>query len=328
MKAIYTLGIDIAKRKFNVCLRPATGHCADGMESQFANDSSGFAELQRWLQTHQAQAVHACMEATSRYGDALALFLFQQGHQVSVVNARRIHHYARSRLARTQNDSVDAALIADFCATQIPRRWQPIPAGKRRLQDLMRTREFFVEQKIQCANRLETASQAIAEHLHKQIEHTDKVISAIQKDLQALLKEQPQLATLVELADSVTGVGLLTAAVAVAELPEPAAFEHVGQVVAFAGLDPQQKTSGDSVATVPHLSKMGSALLRKVLYMAALSALRSNPVVRALGQRLKAKGKSGKLIVAAAMRKLLRLIFGVLKSQQPFDPHWSMPSAT
>lgn len=109
---------------------------------------------------------------------------------------------------------------------------------------------------------------------------------------------------------------------AVAELPPVGQFEHAGQAVAFAGLDPRRKTSGDTIATVPRQSKMGSRLLRKTLYMAALCALRKNPVVAALAKRLAAKGKTGKLVVGAAMRKLLRLIFGVLKTQKPFDPDW------
>jgi transposase len=122
-------------------------------------------------------------------------------------------------------------------------------------------------------------------------------------------------------------VGLLTAAVAVAELPPVEQFEHAGQAVAFAGLDPKRKTSGDTIATAPRQSKMGSRLLRKTLYMAALCALRRNPIIAALGQRLAAKGKTGKLAVGAAMRKLLRLIFGVLKTQKPFDPNWETARA-
>jgi len=205
MKVVYTLGIDIAKRKFNVCLRRSSGRCQNRFEAQFSNDASGFEQLKLWLQKRQARP-HACMEATSRYGDALALFLFGHGYPVSVVNARRIHHYACSRLARTQNDTVDAALIADFCASEVPRHWQPISAQKRRLQDLVRTRQFFVEQKTQCANRLETASQDVAEYLHEQIEHTEQLIGRIEKDLRALLLQQPQLAALVELADSIPGL--------------------------------------------------------------------------------------------------------------------------
>jgi len=108
----------------------------------------------------------------------------------------------------------------------------------------------------------------------------------------------------------------------VAELPPMERLEHAGQAVALAGLDPRSKTSGTSVHAAPRLSKMGSRLLRQTLYMAAMTALRHNPIIRALGQRLAAKGKGGKRRIVAAMRKLVRLIYGVLKHGQPFNPEW------
>jgi transposase len=322
MKVIPILGIDIAKRKFDVCLRPAAQLEGARANATFDNNLKGVRALLRWLDQHQAACVHACLEATSRYGEALALFLHQHQHQVSVVNPRRIHHYAGSRLVRTQNDQVDAGLIADFCASEKPRLWEPMADDKRQLQDLVRTRGFLVDQKQQCANRLETEGVHTRPHLRQLIGHLEKSLAKIEKQLAALLQERTELARQVALVDSIIGVGLLTAAVAVAELPPIGQFEHAGQAVAFAGLDPRRKTSGDTIATAPRQSKMGSRLLRKALYMAALCALRKNPIIVALGQRLAAKGKTGKLAVGAAMRKLLRLIFGVLKSQKSFDPNW------
>lgn len=321
MQATHILGIDIAKRKFDVCLRTAT---ADGPRQAhtFPNHAKGFQALNAWLAKHHVPQLHACLEATSRYGDALALHLHQHGHTVSLVNPRRTRHYADSRLVRTQNDTIDAALIADFCASQHPRPWQPVSAGKRQLQDLVRTRGFFLNQKKQCGNRLETTDPTSAKLLRQHVRQLDTTLEKLEAQITDLLKTQPDLARQVALADSISGVGLLTAAVAVAELPPIERLEHAGQAVAFAGLDPRKKDSGTSVHTAPRLSKMGSRLLRQTLYMAALTALRHNPIIRALGQRLKAKGKGGKRTVAAAMRKLVRLIYGVLKQGKPFDPNW------
>jgi transposase len=320
MQASYILGIDIAKGKFDVCLRPTAGgpHYA----RTFPNNATGFKALNTWLATHPLQQLHACLEATSRYGDALALHLYRHGHTVSLVNPRRTRHYADSRLVRTQNDTIDAALIADFCASEQPRFWQPMAAGKRQLQDLVRTRSFFLNQKQQCLNRLEPAAALCAKPLRQHVRQLDATLKKLETQIAALLQTQPDVAQQVALAQSIPGVGRLTAAVAVAELPAIEKLEHAGQAVAFAGLDPRKKTSGTSVATAPRLSKMGSPLLRQTLYMAALAALRHNPIIRALGQRLKAKGKGGKCAVAAAMRKLVRLIYGVLKQGQPFDPNW------
>lgn len=321
MQATHILGIDISKDKFDVCLRAAASEGARHAAT-FPNHTKGFKALNNWLAKHSIGHLHACLEATSRYGDALALHLHQHGHTVSVVNPRRTRHYADSRLVRTQNDTIDAALIADFCASQDLRAWEPIPEGKRQLQDIVRTRGFFLGQKQQCGNRLETADPVSAKHLRQHIRQLDATLGKLETQITELLKREPELARQVGLADSISGVGLLTAAVAVAELPPIERMEHAGQAVAFAGLDPRKKTSGTSVSTAPRLSKMGSRLLRQTLYMAAMAALKHNPIIRALGERLEAKGKGGKPKVVAAMRKLLRLIYGVLKQGKPFDPKW------
>ena len=321
MPATHILGIDIAKDKFDVCLRAAAPEGARHAAT-FSNHAKGFQALNTWLAKHSIGQLHACLEATSRYGDALALHLHQHGHTVSLVNPRRTRHYADSRLVRTQNDTIDAALIADFCASQNPRPWLPVSAGKRQLQDLVRTRGFFLGQKQQCGNRLETADPISAKPLRQHIRQLDATLTKLETQITELLQTQPELARQVGLADSISGVGWLTAAIAVAELPPIERLEHAGQAVALAGLDPRKKTSGTSVHTAPRLSKMGSRLLRQSLYMAALAAMRHNPIIRALAERLAAKGKGGKRAVVAAMRKLVRLIYGVLKQGKPFDPNW------
>jgi transposase len=321
MLAPHILGIDIAKLKFDVCLRERA-HGSVRHVHQFPNNPKGFNALQRWLRQHGATLVHACLEATSRYGDAVAAFLHAQGHTVSVVNPRRTRNYAHGRLVRTQNDAIDAALIADFCVSEPVRIWQPMATDRQLLQELVRTRAFFSQQKQQAQNRLETAFPTSAKLLRQQIRQLEATLKKLEKQLTQLLKAAPELARQVELASSIGGVGQLTAAVALAELPPIDQLEHAGQAVALAGLDPRRKTSGTSVHTAPRLSKMGSALLRQTLYMAALAALRCNPIAQALAQRLKAKGKGGKCAVAAVMRKLIRLIYGVLKQGQPFDPNW------
>ena len=325
MKATHSLGIDISQAKFDVCLRlidapaPIPRHRA-----QFDNRPAGFQKLRRWLVQHlPAQAhLHACQEATSRYGDALALALHAQAHTVSVVNPRCIRHYADSRLVRTQHDPLDAQIIADYCATQNPSPWQPAPAELRQLQDLTRLRQFFVHQSQRLQNRLHTESPALARFVRRQVRQLQKTIAELETQITQHLQAHAALAEQVERVDSIPGVGPVTAAAVVAELPPLDRLTHAGQAVALAGLDPRKKDSGSSVRGVAHLSKMGSRPLRAALYMAGVSALTHNPLVRALGQRLAAKGHTGKTVVCAAMRKLVRLSYGVLKTGQPFDPNW------
>jgi len=327
----HILGIDIAKHKFDVHLRTLVD--AEARHSAtFMNHAKGFEMLQSWLKSQgvgQPATLHACLEATSRYGDGLAAWLHLQGYQTSLVNPRRTRHYADSRLARTVNDRIDAGLIADFCAAHREQLslWEPLAADHRQLQDLTRARQSLIEHRDGFANLLETAAGLARKGFQRQIQHLEKEIQRLDKAIKGFLEQTPELQRQVALADSVPGVALITAATVVAELPPIHKISRANQAVALFGLDPKNKTSGQSVHTPARLSKMGSRRGRRALYMPALTALRCNPDIRALGQRLKDKGRSGKYIVVAAMRKLLRQIYGVLKGGKPFDPHWSQRPA-
>jgi transposase len=136
------LGIDVAKAKFDAALL-VEGKVLYGT---FPMDTSGFAALQHWLGKHTvsgSDSVHACLEATGAYGAALALFLYEAGHQVSVVNPARIAAYAKSRLVRTKTDKTDAVLIAHFCAREQPPIWTPPATEVRELQALVRRVEML-----------------------------------------------------------------------------------------------------------------------------------------------------------------------------------------
>lgn len=324
--ATHILGIDIAKNKFDVHLRALLGSELH-LTATFPNDPMGFQRLQRWLTQKAACAndqLHACMESTSTYGDALADFLYGQGYLVSMVNPRRTRHYADSQLTRTVNDKIEARVIADFCASQRDKLmlWEPLSSEHRQLRDLTRARQALVDERDRFGNMLETAVGLARQTFLKQLQQLDRQIKQLQKAIQQFVALFPQLHQQIELADSVPGVGFVTAAAVVAELPPIEKIPQARQAVALFGLDPIKKTSGTSVDTAARMSRMGSRRGRRALYMPALVALRYNPIIRALGQRLQANGHTGKYVVVAAMRKLLRLIYGVIKQGRPFDPQW------
>ena len=117
------LGLDLAKLKFNACLVRDGGKLRHKV---FPNTAEGFAQLSEWMAKQGAERVHACMEATGTYGDALAAHLHEAGHAVSRVNPAAVKAYAQSHLSRTKNDRVDAALIAGYCAERrLPRGSRP-----------------------------------------------------------------------------------------------------------------------------------------------------------------------------------------------------------
>jgi transposase len=318
----HILGIDIAKDKFDVHLRRLL-HSELHLAASFTNDLKGFRALQRWLQKADCRPdqLHACMESTSIYGDALAQFLHSQGYLISMVNPRRTRHYANSQLTRTVNDTIDARLIADFCADQRHRLlfWEPLSPEHRQLRDLSRARQALVDNRDRFANMLQTAGGAARKIFLKQVRQLERQIQQIEQAIRQFIAQFPELEKQIQLADSVPGVGLITAATVVAELPPLKKIPQARQAVALFGLDPIKKTSGKRIDTPARMSRMGSRRGRKALYMPALVALRCNPIIKILGQRLRDKGHAGKYVVVAAMRKLLRLIYGVIKQAKPFD---------
>jgi transposase len=314
------LGLDLAKLKFNACLVRNSGKLRHKV---FPNTEAGFAQLCAWLEAQGAAPARACMEATGAYGDALAAYLHE--HRVSRVNPAAVKAYAQSHLSRTKNDRVDAALIAGFCAERRPPAWAPPAAELRELQALVRRLDSLVEMRAMEGNRLcsgitvaavrESVEELIA-HLSEQIERTEALI-------RSHVDRHPGLRRQRELLDSIPGIGETTAAALLAEVPDIKQYRSARQVAAFAGLVPRERQSGSSVRGRVRLSKIGDARLRKALYFPAVTALRCSPFFQAWAEGLRARGKSKMAVIGAAMRKLVHLAYGVLKTGKPFDPEWA-----
>ena len=316
------LGIDIAKLKFDVCLMNMEGK---RRHKVFPNTAAGFAQLAAWLTQQQVACAHACMEATGTYGEALAYHLHAVGHLVSVVNPAAVKAFAASRLSRTKTDKVDAELIARFCLAQQPHAWTPPAVEVRELQALVRRLEALIEMRVAEENRLEAGSMVAAvrssveahvAYLAAEIERTGELIRH-QIDHHPTLKEQS------ELLDSIPGIGRATAALLLAEIVDVTQYTSARQVAAYAGLVPRERRSGSSLRGRTRLSKIGNARLRRALYFPAITALRCSEFFQAWAAGLRERGKCKMSVIGAAMRKLIHLAYGVLKSGQPFDPEWA-----
>jgi transposase len=316
------LGIDIAKLKFNVCLINLNGKLKHKV---FPNTLTGFEQLTDWLSKQGVERVHAYLEATGTYGEALSLFLHQADHRVSVVNPAAIKAFAQSRLSRTKTDKVDAELIARFCLAQQPAAWTPPSMEVRELQALVRRLESLVEMRVAEENRLssgitiEAVRQSVQEHLtylNEQIKRTEELI-------RQHINNHPGLKRQSELLDSIPGIAETTAALLLSELPDIKQYRSARQVAAYAGLVPRERQSGSSLRGRARLSKIGNARLRKALYFPAITALRCSRFFQAWAKGLQERGKCKMSVICAVMRKLVHLACGVLKSGKPFDPQWA-----
>lgn len=311
------LGIDIAKAKFDVALLWPTGKWR---RKSCANTPTGFEELGAWLQRHAGGLVHAGLEATGAYGDALATWLHDAGHVVSVLNPSIIRAYAGAQLARSKTDRVDAELIARYLATQQPPAWAPPAREIRELQALVRRLDALQEMRTQEANRLTAGPlvPVVQLSIDAVLATLDAEIAQVRQLIRDHVDRHPPLRQQRDLLTSIPGIGEATAAVLIAELFDKR-YRSARQAAAFAGLVPRRYESG-TLKGRTRLSKIGPGRLRKALYFPALAALRCNPTIRTFKGRLQTAGKARMVIVGAAMRKLIHLAYGVLKSGRPYNP--------
>jgi len=312
------LGIDIAKLKFNVCLIREDGKFSHKV---FANTRAGFSQLSAWLTAHHVPQVHACLEATGAYGEALATYLADAGHRTSVINPAAIKAYAGCQLSRTKTDKVDAELIARFCLTQNPPVWTPAAPEIRELQALVRRLDALIEMHTMEQNRLSsgTAVAAVTASIQNVIEGLEREIKHTEKLIKGHIKSYPTLKADRDLLLSIPGIGEATTARLLSEINFHQ-YATARSVAAFTGLVPRLRQSGTSVRGKARLSKVGSPRIRHALYFPAVTALRCNPVIKAWAQGLRERGKCEMQIISAVMRKLIHLAYGVLKSGKLYDP--------
>jgi transposase len=259
------------------------------------------------------------MEATGRYGEDLAHFLYVSGHNVSIVNPAQIKHYGKSLLRRTKTDKADSRLIAEFAQRHELSLWKPLSPHLQSLKDQVRCLESFKKDGAQTRNRLEGAKDIIVQKmLQDRLIHIQEQISDLEGEIKNLIDDDPKLSQTVELLNTIPGIGKTSAINLLAELPDLSSFKSAKQLAAFAGLNPSIKRSGTSVKGREFISKTGSRELRKIFFFPAMAVMRMTALSPFI-DRLKAKGKKGKVIVVAVMRKLLHHVFGVLKSQTPFN---------
>jgi len=314
------IGIDISKRTFNVS---ALDHKTYS-DSQFENNKSGFQKLIKWLLKFKSGSMF-CLESTGIYSLGLAKFLHHKKLSIIVVNPIKTHAFARMEMSRSKTDKADAQSIARFCkhlfdTDQIERHaYQPQSEAFEQLRSLIVRLEQISNSKTQEVNHLETAlNKSVIRSIKASIRHFEQQRINIEAEIKQLICSDSQLSNQVDLLLSIPGIGDKTAWRILAYLGDVAMFSNSKQVTSYAGLNPRVEQSGSSL-NKSRLSKMGHKRLRKSMFMPALVAIKYHPKMVDLYQRLQARGKPKKVAIAAVMRKLLVLSYGVLKSGKKYD---------
>ena len=303
------VGVDIAKDSLDVCFLAA--------DKRFTttNDQAGFRQLLQELPT-----VGSCLivaEATGGYQREMVAELIAAGHQVAVVNPRQVRDFARGLGILAKTDRLDAEVIARFGQQAKPRPTEKMPEKQDELQQLVVRRRQLIDLRTAENNRLPLArSKSVIKSIRSMVEQLQKKIRQIEKEITDLVESDDQLQCHATLMKSVPGVGAVTAAALLAELPELGRLNRQ-EIAALAGLAPFNRDSGKFHGRRSIWG--GRRAVRKALYMAALTARRCNPVIRALSQRLEAAGKPFKVVLTACMRKLLVILNTIVKNNSVWN---------
>ena len=287
------IGIDISKDQLDAAL-------PGGAQSSFSNDAAGVAALIAELGAAPARVV---FEATGRYHAALERGLAAAGHEPVKVNPLQARRFAQALGVRAKTDRADAAMLARMGAAL---ELQPTPVAGKVLTDLRAlkgARQALIKDRTAARNRMQTLPLPLLRAQNtKRLAQIEADLRAIDHAMSELIDGDPALARRREILRSIPGISAITSAAMVVMLPELGRLEG-RQIAKLAGLAPITRQSGRWQGKA--FIQGGRSDLRQALYMPAVSALRHNPDMARFAQRLKERGKPGKLVVTAVMRKLL-----------------------
>jgi transposase len=303
------VGIDVAKVALEVFIGPA------GAAFSVANDEVGIRALLRELKP----ADFAILEATGGLEVPVASALATAGIAVAIVNPRQVRDFARAtgRLAKT--DRLDAEVLARFGEAVRPAARPLANEQAQALEALVTRRRQLVEMLTAEKNRRASASKVLHRSIDEHIRWLEKRLSGLDDELAELIRETPIWRERDELLRSVPGVGKVLSSTLLAHLPELGML-HCRQIAALAGLAPFNRDSGSLRGS--RCIWGGRAQVRRVLYMAVVAAVRSNPVIKNFYTQLRARGKYPKSALTACMRKLLVILNAMLHNQT----HWQIPT--
>ncbi len=309
------VGIDVSKNTFDVAILSNEHIVA---KANFLNSKKGYSQLSKW-QKKYALNPHIGMEATGHYSEPIAEYLFAAGFKVSVENPYKIKQFARMLLTRNKNDQLDAEIIARYTQQMLPADFKPRSKVQKEIRELSQLIDTLKETLTRLRNQFSSAQTKLAKTTGKQmIAQTQKQIQKLQLKLNGIVENHDEFKRTIDLLQTIKGFGRDSAITLLAYLPDISLFPSAKSLAAFIGLSPRQNQSGRYVGKT-HLCKFGSPRLRRIFYMPALSAKRFNEALQPFVRRLEDSGLAPKAIVGAVMRKLVHIIYGMLKHQRPFD---------
>jgi transposase len=305
----FHVGIDVSKKTLDVSISNNNSFL------QFSNDLKGLKELAKALPIKKRSLI--ILEATGGYEKQSADFLRQKNFNVAVVNAKRVRDFAKASGKLAKTDRIDAKVIMEFGKAFNPTPQPLASEEEEKLDRNISRREQLVRMIVMEKHHMEHASASIKKSIMKHIDFLEKELDSVEESLKKLFKENLILQDKLERLDEIKGVGSITAMNILIHMPELGSISHK-EVSALAGVAPFNKDSGQSKGKRETCG--GRAAVRTALYMAALSAKKSNPALKKFYDRLVEKGKLKKVALMACMRKLLIIMNAMLKNGTRWEP--------
>jgi len=306
------VGIDVSKARLDVALRPANAAWS------VSNDEAGIAELLAKLK--EAAPTLVVVESTGGFEAAMVAEL-ATAMPIAVINPRQVRDFAKAVGQLAKTDRIDAEVLARFAEAVRPEPRPLKDEETRHLAALVARRRQLSDMLVAEGNRLGSASKKLHKGIEKHIDWLRRELRLLEKDLDDHIRASPLWREKEDLLRGTKGVGPVSAATMLADVPELGQLNRK-QIAALVGLAPLNRDSGTQRGK--RVIWGGRAQARAVLYMATLSAVRSNPALRTFYDRLIARGKPKKLALTAAMRKLLTVLNAMVRDKRPWDPAFGL----
>jgi transposase len=303
------VGIDVSKEALEIAVGP------EGEAWSVPYDRDGLREVVQRLRAVKPALI--VMEASGGYERRLLERLCAEGLPVARVNPRRVRSFARATGLLAKTDRLDARILARFGEAVKPRPYTPPPKEQQILQSLVRRRRQLLEMRTAEISRLDTAPDCIRGQIEEHIRWLEKEVERIEKEIDGWIDRVPEWKEKVKIAESIQGIGRVTAATVVAEVPELGKVNRK-EIASLTGYAPMSNESGQRRGK--RRIQGGRPLVRSVVYMATLSAIRCNPVIRRRYQELLARGKEKKVALTACARYLLVILNAMIRDHQPWNP--------
>jgi transposase len=326
------VGIDVSAESFDACVYPSDRDLDAAALNRLPTQSlprtkAGIDELLARL--HPQEPVRLVMESTGRYSSQLGQWICEAHAPVTVaiVNPRRIHAHAKALGMRSKTDATDARVIASYGAKFHPRAWQPMEADFQALQTITRMRQGFVEQRTRILNQtrdlaMQTLTAGVRTNLLLSLDAIrqtlDEQIGQLENQLGSLLDQHPALKQDAQLADTVPGVGILTALTLLAEMGDLRRFASRREAETYAGLNVAVRQSGRRLHATLGLAKEGASRIRRILYTAAMAASKGNNPLADHYRQMLSRAKPKKSALGALMRKILATTRRVIIDSTPY----------